>query len=106
MNIEIACSRMSRLRGLLGRKEFPGVLMLMPCNDIHTYGMRRAIDVAFVSSDGVVIESYRAIGARRRLRCKAAAATLERFADDAPWFECGDCIGVKMARRGLFLTRR
>lgn len=80
----------ARLRGLKGRNEDDGVLMLTPCNDIHTFGMRRPIDVAFVTNTGLVLEAHRGIGKRRRLRCKMATFTLERFASDEPWVERGD----------------
>ena len=95
MKVEVACSVKSRLRGLLGRDAFEGVLLLVPCNDVHTFGMRRAIDVAFISSDGVVLRSCRCVGAHRRLRCKAAYATLERIAAQAEWPDEGDCVNLK-----------
>ena len=95
MRVEIACSTWSRLRGLLGRKRFDGVLLLMPCNDVHTFGMKAPIDIAFVEQDGFVAESHCGVGPCRRLRCKAAIATLERFSDEAPWFEQGDRVEFK-----------
>ena len=95
MRVEVALTALSRFRGLLGRDEYPHVLLLFPCNDIHTFGMRFAIDVAFVSGEGVVIEAYRGIGARRRLRCRPARATLERMSSEARWFEPGDSIDLK-----------
>ena len=96
MRVEIASSLKSRLRGLLGRGQFHDVLMLVPCNDVHTVGMRREIDVAFVSSAGVVMEAHRSVGPRRRLRCKGASATLERFSTSEPWFEYGDFIDLRV----------
>ena len=99
MNVELACTLRSRLRGLLGRGEFTGVLMIVPCRDIHTFGMKRAIDVAFVSSDGLVLESHRCVGPCRRIRCRKAAVTLERYAEDAPWPESGDRIELQTKRR-------
>lgn len=95
MKVTIASTVFSRLRGLFGRRGFQDALLLTPCNDIHTFGMPEPIDVAFLSSDGRVIASYRAVGTRRRLRCRNAAATLERFARDGPWYERGDRIELK-----------
>lgn len=95
MNIEIACSAFSRLRGLLGRNDYANVLLLTPCNDVHTFGMKSAIDVAFIASDGTVIESYRKVGKRRRIRCRPATATLERIAVDSAWLERGDRVELK-----------
>ena len=95
MKVEIACTIFGRLRGLIGRREFDGVLLLTPCNDVHTFGMSRAIDVAFIAADGLVLESHREVGACRRLRCRPATATLERIAVEAPWFERGDRVELK-----------
>lgn len=92
MKLEIACTVRARLRGLLGRPGFDGVLMLVPCHDIHTFGMRESLDVAFVAADGTVLESHRRITPGRRLKNRQAAATLERFADSSPWFAPGDRI--------------
>lgn len=92
MRVEIACSLRSRLMGLFGRDAFDGVLMLVPCNDIHTFGMHRPIDVAFVASDGAVLEAHRDVAPNRRLKNRRAAATLERFSTEDVWYEPGDLI--------------
>lgn len=95
MKVEIACSIFSRLRGLLGRDDYSGTLLLTPCNDVHTFGMRRAIDIAFIAADGTVLQAHRAVGARRRFRCKPATATLERISTNTPWLTRGDHIDLK-----------
>lgn len=41
-----------RARGLLGRDGIEGVLVLRPCRNVHTFGMRFAIDVCFCDADG------------------------------------------------------
>ena len=41
--------------------------MLAPCNDVHTFGMAELIDIAFLDEQGRVLESYRAVGPRRRI---------------------------------------
>ena len=48
----------SRRRGLLGRNglEDGSALIIAPTSAIHTFSMRFAIDVAFVSRDGRVLE--------------------------------------------------
>ena len=92
MKVEVACTVAARLRGLLGRASHEGALLLVPCNDIHTFGMRRPIDVAFVASDGAVLESYRSVRPNRRVRNKGATAVLERFASDDAWYEPGDLV--------------
>ncbi len=53
---ELAASWWSRLRGLIGRKEFCAdqALVLRPCSAIHTIGMRFPIDVLFLDHRGTV----------------------------------------------------
>lgn len=59
-----------RLRGLLlGGDE----LLLYPCNSVHGFGIRRALEVAYIDAEGVVIEvtelrSWRAHRPRRGAR--------------------------------------
>lgn len=54
-SVEVASTRAARRRGLLGRAGIDGVLVLVPCRQVHTFGMRCAIDVAFVAGDGTVL---------------------------------------------------
>lgn len=98
MEVELACTLKARMKGLLGRADVDGALLLAPCHDIHTFGMSRPIDVAFVALDGTVLASYRDVGPGRRLRSKSAVATLERFAcANARWFEPGDSVQLGVA---------
>lgn len=94
MRVHLACSLRDRLRGLKRLSDFDGVLILVPCCDIHTFGMGRPIDVAFITREGRVAASYRDVPPRRRLRCRGAAAVLERFADGAPWPQAGDRVAI------------
>ena len=98
MDLEIASSMRARLRGLFGRSGFTGVLMLVPCHDVHTFGMRHSIDVAFVAADGTVVEAHRNVAPCHRLKNREAVATLERFAAEACWFNIGDRIQDKFKR--------
>ncbi len=52
---ELATSWRARTRGLLGRESLDGALLLRPCKQVHTFGMRFPIDVAFCTGDGVVL---------------------------------------------------
>lgn len=54
----IADRFLTRLRGLLGREGLkPGQgLVIRPCNNIHTFHMKFAIDVAFCARDGRVCQ--------------------------------------------------
>lgn len=95
MKAMVARTLTSRMRGLLGRGRYPYVLLLTPCNDVHTFGMRYAIDVAFISAEGVVLESCRKVCPCRRLRCREAYATLERITSDEPWPSRGEQVEIQ-----------
>ncbi|MFM9447255.1 DUF192 domain-containing protein [Streptomyces acidiscabies] len=49
--LEIASSYRARTKGLLGRSSVEGALLLSPASGIHTFRMRMAIDVAYLSKD-------------------------------------------------------
>lgn len=51
---ELANSRAQRRRGLIGRDELDGVLVLR-ARSVHTFGVRFPIDVAFCDDDGLVL---------------------------------------------------
>lgn len=71
----IAKSFFARARGLLGTDSLePGQgLFLVPCNSIHMFGMRYAIDAIFVDKNLVVVEILHSIqpGKTSKLYSKA-----------------------------------
>ncbi|HET8615211.1 MAG TPA: DUF192 domain-containing protein [Actinomycetales bacterium] len=52
--VERARTLAERSRGLLGRDGVESGLVIEPASSLHTFGMRFAIDVAFVRRDGTV----------------------------------------------------
>lgn len=62
---EVAVSRRNRRAGLIGRDDLEGVLVIRPCRQVHTFGMRFPIDVAFCDRYGFVLHT--ATMARRRI---------------------------------------
>ena len=52
---EVADSRRRRARGLIGRDDIEGALLLQPCRQVHTFGMRFSLDVAFCDRSGIVL---------------------------------------------------
>ena len=56
---DVARRARERTIGLLGRQQqsMTGALVLRPCRQIHTLGMRFPIDVAFCDRDGVVLRT-------------------------------------------------
>jgi uncharacterized membrane protein (UPF0127 family) len=55
-SLDVATSRTSRAKGLLGRDTFEGAFAIPKCRWVHTIGMRFPIDVAYVDADDVVIK--------------------------------------------------
>ncbi|MET9518668.1 DUF192 domain-containing protein [Streptomyces sp. NPDC002994] len=49
--LEIAASSRARTRGLLGRDGITGAMLLSPASSVHTFGMRFAIDVAYLDRE-------------------------------------------------------
>lgn len=58
-NAYVAKKFFERFLGLMGRKNIdPKFVIIFPhCNSIHTFFMREAIDVIFVSANGVVVKT-------------------------------------------------
>src|SRR3954470_19848181 len=68
-----------RLLGLALLRLIPsGHALLIPdCRSVHTFGMRFAIDIAFLDAAGRAIRIERAVPSRRVLWCRGAFAVLE-----------------------------
>lgn len=77
--IATAFDSSSRRRGLLGRDGLPAgsALIIAPTNAIHTFFMRFAIDVAFMSKAGRVLKVYRALPPWRVAGALGAHAVIE-----------------------------
>jgi uncharacterized membrane protein (UPF0127 family) len=69
----------SRFLGLAWLRRMPsGHALLIPdCRSVHTFGMRFAIDVAFLDERGRPIRIERAVPRRRVFVCRGAFAVLE-----------------------------
>lgn len=85
-SVEVAGTRSSRRRGLLGRTTIDGALALEPCRWVHTIGVRFPIDVAYLDRNGVVVKTVRMarhrVGApvpRARTVIEAAAGSFGRW---------------------------
>ncbi|MEV8308419.1 DUF192 domain-containing protein [Streptomyces flavidovirens] len=53
--LEIATSTRARTRGLQGRDGIAGAMLLSPARSVHTFGMRFAIDVAYLDRELKVV---------------------------------------------------
>lgn len=52
---DVAVSRAERRHGLIGRDTVESALVLRPCRQVHTFGMRVPIDVVWCDGDGRVL---------------------------------------------------
>lgn len=78
--ISVADRWWQRLRGLLGRSPLSAGagLLLQPCRAVHMFGMRYAVDVAFLDRRGSVVAVYHRLAPGQRSRWhKGAAYALE-----------------------------
>ena len=92
--IEWATTWLSRLKGLLGRSPSDVLLVLCPCSNIHTWGMRHCLDVAFVGKDGAVLKVLRGMEPRERECHPRAVMVVERFASNGAWFAEGEFVDL------------
>ena len=70
----------TRFRGLMGTPSLPPGegLLIVPCNSVHCFGMKYAIDVLFLSKEGEVLHMIPDMQPRRVSPIiKKARATLE-----------------------------
>ena len=77
--IEAAFDSETRRRGLLGRSQFAdgSALVIAPCSAVHTFFMKMAIDVIFVSRSGVILKIYSSLPAWRLAFAFGAFAAIE-----------------------------
>ena len=90
VKVKVMKTFLQRLRGLEFRKRDDANYMFNSCNCIHTFGIRKPIDVAFTASDGRVLQLSRGVGARKILRNGDAVNTIERFSSDTHWLVPGE----------------
>ncbi len=98
-SVEIAATRQTRRRGLLGRDSLDesSALLLAPCAAVHTAGMRFAIDVVFVDRQGYTVKVVRDLRPWRIALASGARAVIEMPAGTLRW-------GQVMPGDRLFLT--
>ena len=95
--LEIAESSKARARGLLGRDDFDGALLLRPAKSVHTIGMRFAIEVALVDKNMVVLRTVTMARWRVGMPVWKADGVIEARADTfGHWnLQVGDQLEVK-----------
>ena len=85
--VEIAATRTTRRRGLLGRDhlEEASAMLLAPCAAVHTAGMRFAIDVVFVDRQGYAVKVVRNLRPWRIALAAGGRAVIEMAAGSLQW---------------------
>lgn len=81
-HVQLTETVLERTRGLLGRPK-PGsdeALLITPCNAVHTFGMRYALDLVYIARNGAVRKIVHALPPRRLSGCLRAHAVLELVA--------------------------
>jgi len=91
--VQLANTRWTRLRGMLGRPEpAPGEgLLLAPCRSVHMFWMKYPLDIVFLAPDGCVVEIYHGLEPSRRSR-------LHRDADRALELRAGTLASTETQR--------
>jgi uncharacterized membrane protein (UPF0127 family) len=92
---EFATGFWKRIKGLLDPTvcETGKILVLIPCKSIHSFGMREAIDVAFLDDRGRVLKATRGMTPQRFLSCRGAVCVFERRSGtEEAWFEPGESV--------------
>src|SRR3712207_5413515 len=83
MHVRLAATPLFRFLGLLGRPPSPTPLLLVPARSVHTFGMRRPIDVVFLDADLRVVRVVHALRPNRLAGARRAIAALELVAGAA-----------------------
>ena len=107
MQVVLATSLWARLTGLLrsGCCAKSEVLLLAPCKSIHSFGMRSAIDVAFLDAEAHVVFSERDVPPFQvRSHPKAVLVLERRSKADCPWPAAGE--RVQLAVKAIDQERK
>lgn len=93
---EVAASRSARRRGLVGRDDLEGVIVIR-ARSVHTFGVRFPLDVAFCDGDGVVLRIIRMAPNRISLPVRGARTAVEaRHGAFAHWsIATGDRLEIR-----------
>ncbi len=109
-SVEVAGTRNTRRRGLLGRDRLDetSAMLLAPCAGVHTVGMRFAIDVIFVDRQGYAVKVVRDLKPWRIALASRAHAVIEMPAGSLRWGQVliGDRLYLTSASTALSMEQQ
>lgn len=75
----LADNFITRLKGLLGTNQLDTgrALIIRPCNSIHTFGMKYAIDVVFIDKQDSIVKIIQDMPAGRFSLCSGSSYVVE-----------------------------
>ena len=81
----VADRPLARMKGLLGKRELPAGegILIRPCNSIHMFFMRFAIDAIFIDRDGTVVKIVANLKPWRMAWARRAHTVVELAAGEA-----------------------
>jgi uncharacterized membrane protein (UPF0127 family) len=100
--VERARNPWQRLRGLLGRSSLDegSALVLEPCNSIHTFFMRFAIDAVFLDRGGSVVRAVAGLQPFRATRPHPSAVLVVEL-PAGTLARTGTCEGDRLVFEGV-----
>lgn len=77
--VSSACNFVERASGLIFRQQLltNEVFYIKPCNSVHTFGMKYAIDVVYISKTGIVLKIIKNMQKGKISWCFKAHSVLE-----------------------------
>jgi uncharacterized membrane protein (UPF0127 family) len=94
--ISSACNFIQRASGLIFRKKLLAneAFYIQPCNSVHTFGMKYAIDIVYLDKTGVILKITKNMQKRRISWCFKAHSVLEfkSNASDLLAMQIGDVV--------------
>lgn len=101
IKVDVADTFFTRLRGLMGKSPIERPLWIVPCADIHTFFMKEAIDVLFLSKEGSVLRIAEAMPKNRMSGAvKGAYSVLELPAHQLRAMELLEISALEIVKEG------
>jgi uncharacterized membrane protein (UPF0127 family) len=96
-SLEVAATRATRRKGLLGRDGIEGALLIEPARSVHTFGMRFPIDVAWCDRQLTVLRTATVVPNRMTRSVLSARSVIE--AEAGSFVHWGLSVGDRLERK-------